>query len=174
MDKDKLTFKAYFYADGLDSIKEVFNPKVHYHEELVARTKEECLQFGKIIDDTQDPSQSVERVQQLRKWYSKARANRLKASFGGKDQDPLRQFDIKSFTEKVEKAPWTVVFSGASATLFAQLRSYQQGQWLKKHGSKICWFGQGVSSGVPFSFKHLSFLITLDDQSLHLDHWYSH
>lgn len=144
MDNDNLTFKAYFYKEGLNAIKEVFNPKVHYHEELVSRTKYECLEFGKIIDDTQDPSQAKERVIQLKEWYSKARKNRLGASFQRKD--PLRDFDIGAFTKKVEKAPWTIVFSGASATLFEQLHSYQNRKWLAKYGSKICWFGQGVSS----------------------------
>lgn len=113
----------------------------------MARTKEECLEFGKIIDETAghtDPEATAARVQSLRQWYVKARNNRLAASFGKKD--PLQTFDMVRFTQKVESAPWTIVFSGASATLFGKLQKHMDGKWFAKHGSKICWLGQGVSS----------------------------
>lgn len=101
-------------VDTLDDIENPMNLNLHYHEELVARNKEELRDYQAIMDEPYP-----QRVQGLRWWYHTCIQSLEKRA--AEKGNAVRNLDLSSLCKKLKAANSVKYFGGASLGFLQRL-----------------------------------------------------
>ncbi|KAI0098190.1 hypothetical protein GGR51DRAFT_538526 [Nemania sp. FL0031] len=101
-------------ADALNDVENPMNLNLHYHEELVARNKEELESYQVIMNEPYP-----QRVQYLREWYHSCIKSLEKKEVGR--GNAVRNLNFVSLCEKVKAAKSVKFYGGASLELLQRL-----------------------------------------------------
>lgn len=128
--------------DALDDIRNPMNLNLHYHEELVARTKEELDSYEAIMDKPYP-----QRVQDIREWYHGCTESLEKRA--AEKGNAVSDLDFVSLCEKVKAAKSVKFFGGASLGFLQRLV-------IEDAVSNVQCYLQAVSEGILMQEQKLT------------------
>ncbi|KAH8885283.1 hypothetical protein GQ53DRAFT_696167 [Thozetella sp. PMI_491] len=135
-------------VDALERIQSPANLKVHFHEELVARSNEEVENYYGIMN-----KRHVQRIQQSRSWYRRC-IETVEATTKPKGHS-LRNLSLGSLCDTIKTARRALFLGGASLGLLQRL--IQKGAAAKMH----CYLQAGAFDQSMLIFQN-QFNIGLD------------
>ncbi|KAI1110050.1 hypothetical protein F5Y14DRAFT_455441 [Nemania sp. NC0429] len=108
-----LPVNVFLDVDALDDIENPMNLNLHYHEELVPRSKEELESYRDIMNEPH-----AQRVKDLRGWYKRCIESLEKTKLEG---HTISNLDLVWLCEKVKAANSVKYFGGASLGFLQRL-----------------------------------------------------